>query len=746
MTLGQHMYGSTDWHLPSPSSTPKSATFPDATLKTPKNDAFPHPHFLDPWATPRVNGQHTPVQTPSFTFSTPNDRPSSSYSLKPRTPEDPDFHVNHFAQTNLPLPPVEVSRRLSSSPGPSSGTRAGVAPPGSQPGRPRPVTMDFSQIQTPPPTRDATSRRRLQQSGGHEFGTPATVIQRTPNHMPNADGLFNQTPYGFVDVQFSPSMMPFSNTGPMSVPPMPQSRLFWDQPSDASQMDVDLPLGMDPFGPTPHKVEQNFDWQAFSTPATHHQMQMQAFQPLHGMSSPVPVASFATNMAEASYSQPTSFVSTSASVDPSMLFSFTGQDMNTSFGNMPQHHINQNMADRQPYETQARDAQQEKEIAKKAKSQHSRSNTNSSSGSVENLKPGLQRSNTDSGFRKGRPSSMESRVSLPAAGSTIPRRSSPLKRQSGGSLAGSHTGSLTSIPEIRRPRTRLIIDETGRARTETVPVEGDEETPRVVRQTSQKDIRRQYPGLWDENDTESEDEEPPPIISRNASFNMPQPHRRSSKHARADSGGMEKSNSYKIPRPTSRSPSGAYDKAAFETIRPVRKVVDSAHRRFSMMDFPTSFSAAQDHHDDHTMPDSPGNALGALKKVVAGRQQRADRASQNTLKAHNQRWAQASADMANTSHHDPFTTNNSPNTDGLATPSTDRSSSLSSESTRCVCSGGDDGRPMVQCESCVKWLHMGCVGLHRGNVPPVYVCVFCMGSTPVVRGAGPLTHKSAFRR
>jgi hypothetical protein len=139
-----------------------------------------------------------------------------------------------------------------------------------------------------------------------------------------------------------------------------------------------------------------------------------------------------------------------------------------------------------------------------------------------------------------------------------------------------------------------------------------------------------------------------------------------------------------------------------------------------------------------------------------------DRASQNTLKAHNQRWAQASADMANTTtphghgHYDPFTNcfNASPNTDGLTTPSTDRSS-LSSESTRCVCNGIDDGQSMVQCESCNKWLHMGCVGLHSNNIPPVYVCIFCTGQTPIARGGrvrgpvaydSPLTHKSMYRR
>ncbi|KAJ4373191.1 hypothetical protein N0V83_003484 [Neocucurbitaria cava] len=472
--------------------------------------------------------------------------------------------------------------------------------------------MDFSQMQTPPPTRDATSRRSLQQSAGNGFATPATVIQRTPNQVPTTDALFNQTPFGFPDMQFSPGMMPFANAGPMSAPPMPQSRLFWDQPNDNAPMDVDMPLASDPFGATPHRVDQSINWQTFNAPVPS-QMNPQPFQNVHGMSSPGPIASFGTShMGGGQISRANSFVATSAGVDPSMLFSFSSPGMATSFGNVPQQ-VNKQIGSRQPYETQTRDSLREKEMAKKAKDQHSRSNTNSSSGSVENVKPALQRSNTDSGFRRNRPLSMESRTAGPAAASTIPRRSSPLKRQSG--------GSLTSIPEIRRPRTRLIIDETGRARTETVPAGDEEDTPKDPRAVSQKDVRRQYPGLWEEDDTESEDDEPGPTISRNTSFNIPQPARRATKHARQESGGLERSNSFKIPRPASRPSSVAFDKASFETLRPVRKPVDNSSRRFSMMDFPTSFEHLKDSEDQH-MPDSPGDAQGALKKVVAGRQQR----------------------------------------------------------------------------------------------------------------------------
>lgn len=603
-------------------------------------------------------------------------------------------------------------------------------------------------MQTPPPTRDATSRRGMNQpGGGHDFGTPATVINRSQTIGLPAEGMFNQASFGLTALQFSPDLVQFPSTGPMSAPAMPQSRLFWDQ-NDAGQMDVDLPIGSDPFGPTPHKIDHSFNWQSFNTPIPGNQMNSQAFQALHGMSSPGPAPSFANNNLgyDHSNSRPNSFISTSGGVDPSMLFSFSSPGPAASF-NIPPQPVNSKPDNRQPYETQLMDSLRERDMAKKTKSQHSRNSTSSSTTSSEAVRPGLQRSNTDSGFRKSRPSSMESKSSGTAPGFNIPRRSSPLKRQSG--------GSLLAIPEIRRPKTRLVIDETGRARTETVPADEEEIIPEV-RRDPPKNMRKQYPGLWAEDDSDSESDESA-TLSRTNSFNIPLAQRRSSKHARADSGGLERSNSFKMPRPAL----GMFDKSSFETIRPVRRTAtDNAYRRFSMMEFPSSFNDTE----DQQMPDSPGDALGALKKVVEGRQKRIERSTQNTLKAHNQRWAQASADMVNTnvSPHGLYdqglaSFNGSPanTTDaGLTTPSTDRSS-LSSESTRCVCNSVDDGGIMVQCESCNKWLHMACVGFTQDTLPPVYVCVFCTGTTPIARGGrvrgpipfdSPLTHKSVFRR
>lgn len=473
--------------------------------------------------------------------------------------------------------------------------------------------MDFSQIHTPPPTRDASSRRNLQQSAGNGFATPATVIQRTPLQVSTSEALLNQTPFDFANTQFSPAMMPFANMGPMTAPAMPQSRLFWDQPSETAPMDVDMPMASDPFSMPQHqqKPEPELNWQNFNTPVANH-MNSQSFQAMRGLSSPGPMASFGNNGGWGESSGPGSFVSTTAGVDPSQLFTLSSPGLSTSFGTMPQQQ-NMNTSFRQPYETQMRDSQREREAVKKARSQHSRTNTNSSSGSIENTRPVLQRSNTDSGFRKSRPSSSESRASSQNAASTIPRRSSPLKREA--------RGPLMSIPEVRRPRTRLVIDESGRARTETIPAEVDEDTPKDRRSTSQRDIRREYPGLW-EDDTDSEEEEAPTqSFSRNPSFNIPQLQRRTSKHARVDSGELHRSGSFKMPRPAPRPTSGAFDKASFDTVRAVKNPADQPIRRFSMMDFPTSHETSKANQEQQ-VPTSPGNALGALKKVRADMQQK----------------------------------------------------------------------------------------------------------------------------
>ncbi|KAF2492433.1 hypothetical protein BU16DRAFT_114240 [Lophium mytilinum] len=631
--------------------------------------------------------------------------------------------------------------------------------------------MDMPQMQTPPPTRDASSRRRI----GAEIPTPSTVVQQrlsTPAAAGQQHGgdFYTPTPFQFSNLQFSPDVAPFPNSGPMSAPALPHSRLFWDQSNDGSGMDVDMPYASDPFGPTPHKIDTSVNWQSFNSPTP--QMNMQAFHDLTGLpaSTHSPAfAAFATsniNDSKPTNSRPNSFMSTTAGVDPTLIFSFSSPTKIT-----PSESFNRLSSDssaghenRQPYEHQVRESHREKELARKAKGQHSRTNTSSSSGSnPAAARPGLQRSNTDSGFRKDKPSVVDSRsLGSSGAGYHIPRKSSPLKRQS--------QGSLTSIPEkIRaRPRTRLVIDESGHARTETDPVQEEMDT--------REDHQPQYPGLWNEDeDTESASDHA--VLSRNTSFNIPAPSRRAPKHARADST-LDRSDSFKMPRPNVMS----FEKTPFGFSRSssnlnqqmnTQKTSNNPFRRYSMSSFGGSFGETKTEEPQITPLDSAGDAQGALKQVVEDRLKRSERSAQGTLLAHNQRWAQASAELSKPGispqlSYDPFTGNpnsyhSSPSTiadPDLNTPSTDRST-VSNEGIRCVCNSMEyDGQLMVQCESCIKWLHVRCLGLNHQNIPSTFLCIFCTGTTPVARGGrirepirslapqldSPLGHKSAFRR
>lgn len=123
-----------------------------------------------------------------------------------------------------------------------------------------------------------------------------------------------------------------------------------------------------------------------------------------------------------------------------------------------------------------------------------------------------------------------------------------------------------------------------------------------------------------------------------------------------------------------------------------------------------------------------------------------ERTKGQELDAHNQRWTRAlnqPSTHPGADYHDPpygrhsNMRHSSPTTiteTDLATPSTDHGY-VNSEGTRCIC-GSIDGNEglMIQCESCLKWQHVKCIGLSTQRLPAVHVCGFCAGPSPAVRG------------
>ncbi|QDS77792.1 hypothetical protein FKW77_005499 [Venturia effusa] len=637
MNVEPQTHGLPDWHFPSPSSTPKSAYSHQATLQTPK---VKHPsHFLDAYYTPQITGQQTPDQTPTYNSFTVVKRPAPP---SPLTPDDPSFHINHFKGSHLPLPPVEPARRLTSSPDPATLSttpqRASSAP------KVLEGAMNHFQMQTPPPTRDSSSRRQAQNGQqGASYNIPPVGYQgqaSTPVRHPPQQSM--QTPqfqanFQTQELQFTPEM--FQYGGPTSAPPMPLDRTPWDQSptmigySNDGMMDAQQHA----FGPGTSFNHAFQDWrsqdmstmqpqgglqagfqqQQYQQPPQQLQMQLQQ-QPLSQnfsmpMQEPNQSLDFWTTPAmhsqpAGSFSQDTSsFASTSTTtaVNPSMLFSFTSPPPQKAETVSVRPQLTQRMVDtggRQPYEHQMRESSREKEIAATRKSKAPiRSSSGSSSASLPNTgRSTLQRSNTDSAVRRASHRSLDSQRSMQSTGAIV-RRSSPLKRNS--SLP------LQAIPESRpKLTTRLVVDENGRARTETVDSAEEERLD-----------PKKSPGFWIGDDDDSEDDAM--LISQRNSFAYPsdQLKRRPSKHART---GSDPERFDPMKRPVS-SASMASLTNRLEATPIGKRTSATTYKRASSGSFASTLSADNIRAIQESDADEESSdAQGALRKLMEGRRRK----------------------------------------------------------------------------------------------------------------------------
>lgn len=474
-------------------------------------------------------------------------------------------------------------------------------------------------MQTPPPTRDASSRRKMPPPQMGVSGTPVAVAGQpvgTPMHsypMQPPQTLNIQTPFQYNPLQFSPENFQYPHNGPASAPVYPQSRLFWDpnSPNTASGMGMGASLN-DPFGPGPQNPHDSPVWPSFDQVARPPPnvpfippLQMQSSQTFWSPGDVVPHNNIP-------YSQTPQPVSTTG-VNPNMLVSFSGSVSQAAPTIEPQQtQMTHPQGMRQPYEQQMQESKREQEIARRAKQQHSRpSGSMSSGGGFLAAKSGaLHRSNTDSGFRRRQNQSTDSHLSAKLIEQAIPRKASPLKRNSQQGQA-----PLTAIPETvpSRPRTRLVIGEDGRARTETVPAQED-------------DDRRRQSGLWAQLDSDSDTEAEDNVPSQRSSFvfSTDSLRRRPSKHARVES----TAEAAKVTRSSSSGslsnlPLGIKRSASSSSRRNHTK---SDSRRFSVASFgATSFTSEGGERnsgqwDMEGVED--GDAQVALKKVMEDRLKR----------------------------------------------------------------------------------------------------------------------------
>jgi hypothetical protein len=464
-------------------------------------------------------------------------------------------------------------------------------------------------MQTPPPTRDATVRR--------EYGNAQPLVASTPGHMcppgdmqtpiRQAPQILQRTPQFHTPVQltqlqYSPAMFQYP-TGPASAPAVGYQRFSWDaqSPSFSFANEAMISSQQDAFGP-PHPVSPGFaPWQtpSASVGPPHGNLQPSFEQQSHA-------ADFWTTPAissqpSSSFNETSSFVSTmtTTGVDPSVIFSFSSPQHNDNTSPVRPHITPQKIdtALRQPYEHQMRESNREKELAKKARQTHSRNNTGSAS--ISFGRPALQRSNTDSGARRQKLGFSETQRASQII-EQIERRPSPLKRHS--------QLSLSAIPEAARsrPKTRLVVDEDGRARTETI---GMTDSPR--------DHQDGFSG-WDED---SSDEEIFTNSQRNSfGLNPDQLQRRSSKHARTGSD-LDRFDPNK--RPVSSASISSLTSRLESTPLGKRSSKEINYRRFSSGSYSGSLSTnIVNSNQDEEMRDDGSDAQAALKKMMESRTRR----------------------------------------------------------------------------------------------------------------------------
>lgn len=484
--------------------------------------------------------------------------------------------------------------------------------------------MDSFLIQTPPPTRGSVSQRKHQQPYAVGQATPSMAISGAAITTPHTTGhigtenFATHTPSPFASLQFSPDLFTFANQGSATGPALPDTGMFWGQGNNMNTMDMN-----DPFGPSAHGVDVPSGWQPLENSTEPPRDSTFYLPSTYGPGSQPSNTwiSCANDLAHtAAFPQSGLAIPTTSGVDPSLLFSFSSAlDATDSLSIKPQlAQMSLEHGNRQPYEHQTRELSKEREIARKAKQYQSRTTTVSSSTpfDMEN-RPTLQRSKTDSGLRRLNRLSLGPRsAGLGSNQPNIPRHPSPLKRQ--------NESSLSAIPELTtRPRTRLVVDATGHARTETEPSDDD-----VASGTSAK---AQYPGLWAEGDSDSDsDHGHTSTTSRASSFALPPEPERHAKHARLN-GESYRIDASKLPRSTSSaslnntSPGMARNAYIGGLARSnSRKRRGSPSRRYSMPSFGDSADGPEAHEADTAAgaADAAGDAQGALKKVMEDRMRR----------------------------------------------------------------------------------------------------------------------------
>ncbi|KAG9973640.1 hypothetical protein KCU98_g12512, partial [Aureobasidium melanogenum] len=416
-----------DWQQFTPSSTPTTTVF-DINLNN-SNAATPTQTHLH-HAFPTYDYAHHKRDSVASTATAASIDSNPHYVAYPRLHQQQQpYHSYDYATSPLFVQGQSQSQSQSQVPSQSQSQS-------------QPQTF---QMQTPPPTRGSSTKRRPQRLDS------TTPLTSTALRQPN----FDNATFDFTASQASMNSWT-QLSGPSSAP---LSAPAWTANQD------------DPFSHWSTQSSQS------SQPShASHSFRSQASSQSSAPSRPTITRSTSSN--NVPYTTPT------AAKNPSMAFNVDpmqprSSPVQTKFSNVPE----------------ARPVSPAKPCLAPA--------FPSASGQGSPVKgAGLQRSNTVGNFLKPSPeivsqaSGAASSLGRSNSICNLPRRSSPLKRIA--------RGSLSSIAETARPQVRtsvvLTIDANGTARTETRVIE---ESPSQSKKESQA-IKDKYPNLWDDSDSDSD--------------------------------------------------------------------------------------------------------------------------------------------------------------------------------------------------------------------------------------------------
>lgn len=661
----------------------------------------------------------------------------------------------------------------------------------------------------------AQAAKLAKQSNASARRMSTSVVPKT-KAVDVTSGQTEESPVQLGTLQFSPDGFGFPLSGPATAPIYPQQKLFWDPDQNVDGMNIDFSTedpfnlsfglgtqkGLDPFvslgeQTTAAQLPASASFHHFDTRSNHITDVAMSIDP------------DSANQSDFLTSSGLMIRGTSATkfpgkgVNPSLLFSSPGRFPAPSAS--AQVHHNDTL---QPYAHQIGDAQIENEISSNKRPKKRRKPEMDSPA----VKAALESLRDEDDFRSEvnekatdratfllRKSSKKSRASNPS--------SEMFKKSTQAGHSGLHRLGVARQPK-KRPIVTLTIDSHGRAKTETKPVCEDDQP------SSNAQMELDSPS--DDSEKSSSSGSTMMILSRPQSFALPNQKHQNPKLARfaIDSKTHSQKSSYAstlasgnnaniLPvlekqnrrRATGHAPSvdGRGRTRSKNLINRSSSATTVSELINSMRDHDRETEIESETETVITSDDDKGDAQYELKKIIQNRAHdraafrsglkngqigeardhgsRTDRMTprgySGSLPAHDGRARNQYDSISPTTITDP----------DLATPSTGPSTgreSHVSDSTRCVCHVSEiEGELMIlwyatkkgvgsitltcSSDSCKKWLHVRCVGLNRHKLPQIYLCVFCTGQTPNVRGgrvreparatfpapsSSPLAHKS----